>query len=201
MILDQAGGTANLYFLVDDNVLNISTEGDLHSAKYQTVIVYDLRPIYADVELGGQEAANLSHIIVDTLQATVAPDSWRDSGGNVGSVRVLNGQLIVNQAIDLQDEVATYVSQLLRNAHSPTRVYDVRDLVKDDLQTTLAGDSPNRMDALINTMETTCGRDTWRDRGGKTSSVAAFDGKLYVTTNAIVQQQVEQLLALMRKKD
>jgi len=48
---------------------------------------------------------------------------------------------------------------------------------------------------------TVLGRSTWRDAGGKSSSAAVYDGKLYVTASPGVQEQIKDFLALMRKKD
>ena len=53
------------------------------------------------------------------------------------------------------------------------------------------------MEELIRTIKLNCGRDTWRDQGGVTSSITAFDGRLYVTTNVAVHEQIEYLLKLM----
>jgi general secretion pathway protein D len=50
--------------------------------------------------------------ITDTIKAVVAPDSWRDNGGTIGSIRELNGQLIVNQTVDNQIEVMNLLQQL-----------------------------------------------------------------------------------------
>ncbi len=50
--------------------------------------------------------------ITDTIKSTVAPDSWRDNGGQIGSIRELNGQLIVNQTVDNQLEVQNLLQQL-----------------------------------------------------------------------------------------
>jgi Flp pilus assembly secretin CpaC len=50
--------------------------------------------------------------IVDTIQTIVAPDSWREKGGTIGSIRELNGQLIVNQTADNQTAVYNLLQQL-----------------------------------------------------------------------------------------
>jgi general secretion pathway protein D len=49
---------------------------------------------------------------VDTIQTIVAPDSWREKGGTIGSIRELNGQLIVNQTADNQTAVYNLLQQL-----------------------------------------------------------------------------------------
>ena len=50
--------------------------------------------------------------ITDTIKSTVSPDSWRDNGGTIGSIRELNGQLIVNQSVDNQIAVYNLLQQL-----------------------------------------------------------------------------------------
>ncbi len=50
--------------------------------------------------------------ITSTITAIVAPDSWRDNGGTIGSIRELNGQLIINQTVDNQIEVLNLLQQL-----------------------------------------------------------------------------------------
>jgi general secretion pathway protein D len=44
----------------------------------------------------GQRAALITEI-QELIQETVDPESWREAGGTVGSIRVLNGNLIVSQ--------------------------------------------------------------------------------------------------------
>jgi len=193
-ILSQ-GGSADLQFVVDDNVVIVSTRDELSSAKYQVVAVYDVREFFADVELDSPEAQALAGAIMDTIKATVEPDSWRDAGGTVGSIRVLNGQLIINQSVDGQEQVAAFIKAFKAQRPKATRTYDVRDLLKGD--GTDGGKA--KVQALIEAIEANCGRDTWRDHGGKTSSVAFFEGRLYVTTKPAVHEQIERLLAMMRK--
>lgn len=50
--------------------------------------------------------------IIDTIETIVAPDTWRDKGGQIGSIRPLNGQLIVNQTGDNQTAVYNLLQQL-----------------------------------------------------------------------------------------
>ncbi|HVT80499.1 MAG TPA: hypothetical protein VHM90_07570, partial [Phycisphaerae bacterium] len=195
-LLALASPSADLHFLVTDNMLAISTREDLHSAKYQQVSVYDVRLLFVDVEYDSKEAEEIAASFIATLQSSVAPDSWRDAGGAVGSARILNGQLIINQSIDVQIDVAAFVAQFKGATQSVTRAYDVHDIVKQDLALADNGAAPNRMDLLINTIETTCGRGTWRNREGKSSSIAAFDGKLFIRTNAAVHQQIDELLTM-----
>jgi general secretion pathway protein D len=50
--------------------------------------------------------------ITQLIQETVAPDSWRDAGGIVGSVRELSGQLIVTQTPENHRQLMGLLEQL-----------------------------------------------------------------------------------------
>jgi general secretion pathway protein D len=50
--------------------------------------------------------------IMSIIRQTVAPDSWHDSGGGDGSIRELNGQLIVYQTSAAQAQVRGLLEQL-----------------------------------------------------------------------------------------
>ena len=43
---------------------------------------------------------------------TVAPDSWRDAGGTIGSIQELSGQLIVTQIADNHKKLQGVLEQL-----------------------------------------------------------------------------------------
>ena len=99
--------------------------------------------------------------------------------------------------LDYQEEVALrFVDAISQGPGVPTRMYDVRDLVEAN-----GNQREGKLGELIQAIKTTCGRDTWRDQGGRTSSLAAFDGRLYITTNPAVHEQIAHLLKLMRSPD
>lgn len=50
--------------------------------------------------------------ITGTITNTIARDSWTENGGTIGSIRELNGQLIVNQTVDNQLAVYNLLQQL-----------------------------------------------------------------------------------------
>ena len=109
LLENVGGGAANLGYTVHQGVITVSTKDDLNSAKYQVVRTFDIRSLanphsnrYDD------QVKNL----VDTIKTTIAPDSWRDAGGQIGSVRELNGLLIITQTQDNQRAVATLLQQL-----------------------------------------------------------------------------------------
>src|SRR5262249_28982148 len=124
-ILAGAGKKASFGYTIDDGNVTISTKRDLNASKNQVIRVCYIRELLVSpapagkddaTKVGGKEGANgtqpgaaqdttrakLVRSIMDTIKATIAPDSWRDNGGTIGSLRELNGQLIVNQNIDNQ---------------------------------------------------------------------------------------------------
>jgi type II secretory pathway component GspD/PulD (secretin)/tetratricopeptide (TPR) repeat protein len=65
----------------------------------------------------GQTRQELVDAIIKLVTETVAPDSWRDSGGSVGAIRELQGQLIVTQTPENQGALVSLLEQL-RETHS-----------------------------------------------------------------------------------
>ena len=197
-VLAEAGrANATLIYLVDNNRVVISTKEDFRSRKYLVVAVYDFRKAFADMELSGAQAAAEAQAIIETLQQAVEPDSWRNAGGLVGAAKFINGQLIVETSVDLQEEVGRVVKLISGEGLSNTRSYDVRDLVKRDAKRDAEGGE--KVKSLMHVIEESCGRATWREHGGKSSSMEYFDGRLYVTTRREVHDQIRELLAVMRK--
>jgi hypothetical protein len=202
-ILDQVGQNGMLpRFLVHENRVIVSSAEDLSSTKYQAVIVYDLRPVFADLEYDSSQANEIATNIIDSMKSVVDEDSWKDNGGAVGSARILAGQLIINQTLETHDKIAEFLKLMTEGTPRNTRSYDVRDLVKEDAAVpaaTMPAGGSNKVQLLIEAIQANCGRDTWRDRGGRTSSIAYFEGKLYITTRPAIHDQIERLLTLMRK--
>ena len=72
--------------------------------------------------------------LLTTIKSTVAPTTWADNGGTIGSIQELNGQLIVNTTLDNQHAVQNLLQQL---PHNPAA-----------LQQSLASDSATRGESL-----------------------------------------------------
>jgi hypothetical protein len=60
----------------------------------------------------GPTRTELVDSIVKLIQDTVASESWKDNGGNVGSIRELSGQLIVTQTPENQRQLVRLLEQL-----------------------------------------------------------------------------------------
>ncbi len=130
MVLAQAGGEkTNLDYTIDDGIIIISSREDLTSEKYQLVRVFDIRGLLTIppqnppasqpgrlIELGALASLQLRQhkvqVIIDQIQTTIAPDTWRDRGGKIGFIRELNGQLIINQLLINQDAIFKLLEKL-----------------------------------------------------------------------------------------
>jgi hypothetical protein len=185
-----------------------------HRSHEPVTRTYDLSFAFADIDLESRRAQQAGAALIHELTNTVAPGSWhRDDGifGGPGTAQIFRGQLIVSQTPDVQDTVQSFVAALRDNAATTLRAYDVHDLVGND-----PAGVPfvrSRMDQLIDAIQATCGRDTWRELSGmarvkkgsiwsgKSSTLVAFEGKLFVTASPAVQRQIETFLAAARKKD
>ena len=197
-VLASSSAATELAFVTDGSQVIVSTHENLRW-RFKATHVYDIGMLTADFEPGSPQAADIQMGLARVITSAVEENSWRDNGGTLGSIEILNNSLVINQAYDIMPTVDQVVEVFLKNPRKTTRSYDIRDLLKDAPQPDAL--DHGKLDDLINTIETTCGRDTWRDRGGQTSSIAPFEGKLYVTTTPAVHRQIEALLAMMRKKD
>ena len=88
---------------VDDDVITLSTEEDLD--RNTTTRVYDVRDLLPPPAAVPARALALDRL-VDQLIDSVAPKSWVERGGFVGSIRELQGQLIVTQTEANQAQVS-----------------------------------------------------------------------------------------------
>jgi len=78
--------------------------------------VYDVRELalnLADPQQGGLSREEAVNRIIRRVQ-TIAPFSWKDFGGQVGSVRELSGQLIVTHTPAIQKRVAELLTDECR---------------------------------------------------------------------------------------
>jgi len=67
-----------------------------------------------DDDEGGHDPERASRVqsIINLLQDTVAPDSWRDRGGSVGNINEINGQLVITQNSSAQRQIADVLGKL-----------------------------------------------------------------------------------------
>jgi len=92
MVLMVGLGHGKLGYTVDQGVITISTQDDL--AKNVVVRVYDIRDLLRDSR---NEREVRVGAIEKFIMRQIDSHSWKDSGGSVGALRELEGQLIVTQ--------------------------------------------------------------------------------------------------------
>jgi hypothetical protein len=99
MLAGVGGGTVAVGYTIDDGVVVVSTRDDLNSSRYQSVRVYNVRDLLQQASVGvwGAPPDVVATELCDLIKSAVAPDSWRDYGGTVGSIRFFGGRLIVGQ--------------------------------------------------------------------------------------------------------
>src|SRR5439155_24169392 len=87
---------------VEDGVLTVSTVDDINTNTLTRV--YDVRDL--------ARTPTQSNAVIADLESHGAPATWRDHGGNVGSMAILSGQLIVTQTPLNQFDVLDRLHQL-----------------------------------------------------------------------------------------
>jgi beta-lactamase regulating signal transducer with metallopeptidase domain len=123
-VLRDAGHQVKLDYAVIDGIVNIST-AELISAETQ-VRVYDIEPLVLSMPTtmpvgtpdAGLRAAKVEKVIA-TIRDAIAPDSWRDAGGTAGSIRELNGKLVVTQTETNHAAIAKLLSELSSGDDKP----------------------------------------------------------------------------------
>jgi len=163
VILADAGGSAvKLGFVAEDGVITVSTEEDLH--RNVTTRVYDVRdlivqpvnftppnqfapqsttqPAPEEQPSRQQQIDSLITLIIESI----APDTWRQAGGTIGSIQELSGQLIITQIPENQKLILALLDQL-RETRAVQVLVEARFLmmnVKD-----LPGDLKSRLSPAL----------------------------------------------------
>ena len=180
VLAQVGGGKADLGYTIDEGIVTISTKEDLTSAKYQVIRVYDIRDMLVpanagvkvppinvndiaegrgggflnpDAQAGGQERQAVVNMLMDTIKATVAPESWLDAGGTIGSIRELNGQLIINQTVENQFAVYNLIQQMRETRSIQIGIESRMFLVPENFLAGLPADVRVRWDLKIATGE------------------------------------------------
>jgi len=88
---EPSGNDTPLHYEIEEGTITVSTQ-----AEFDKVVVtrtYDIRDLLRGRGTRQEAVDEVVHAIV----TDIAPDSWRDSGGTIGSIRELQGILIVTQ--------------------------------------------------------------------------------------------------------
>jgi bla regulator protein BlaR1 len=115
----------HLAFAAEDNVLTVSTAEELSGPSHQMLRVYNVRDLLATprvVVAATTEPAAAQQLqyspegdevaLLDTLESTASPDSWRDHGGTSSTLRIYKGLLVVTAPAAVHEEVSRVLDQL-----------------------------------------------------------------------------------------
>jgi beta-lactamase regulating signal transducer with metallopeptidase domain len=115
-VLEAAGGAkARLAYTVEDGVVVVSHIEDLQSAAHRTTRVYNIRPLLEKSVNKEEGAAS----IVQLIKANVEPDSWRDAGGNVGTIKDFNGLLTINTSSNIHHQISELLGTMAQANAAP----------------------------------------------------------------------------------
>ena len=181
-----------MWYVVEGDVVVIASRHVL-AAKYRSVRVYPIGFAFADLDPESREAEESAEKVRDQIQVMAGVGAWFEQGGT-GFARVQRQYLVVDQADEVQGEVAAIINKLREEYLARIRRYDVGDLVSEGGVSSTA-----KADQLATVLRATCGRGTWRGAGGGSSSLAFFGRTLCVNAPAAVHEQIEHELALLRR--
>ncbi|MGA2497823.1 MAG: M56 family metallopeptidase [Tepidisphaeraceae bacterium] len=127
ILANVSGGKVRLAYTFDDRALVISTVEDIAQNHRQT-IVYDIRDLLVDLSVVATPAAGgaavkedaktvklderMAKDISNLIKETVDRESWTDNGGKTGQLSFLNGQFVITQTRENQQEIAGLLDKL-----------------------------------------------------------------------------------------
>src|SRR5262249_33172902 len=103
------GGETELGYDIANGVINISTKENL--ARNRMIAVLDVTDIIRAPAHNAQPVAALESLI-ELVQRSIEPESWRAAGGNIGTINALSGRLVVIQTPFAQDQVRDLLERL-----------------------------------------------------------------------------------------
>ena len=111
LMLDAAEPNGYLDYVLEDNVLTISTKDDL--ARRTQTRTYDVRDLidWTDPERAEE--------LLDVIRSAIHPDTWEARSGAIGSVRHLNGTLAVTQTPKAHEALARLLEGLRASQTRP----------------------------------------------------------------------------------
>ena len=99
---------SQLGYTIDQGIISISTDDEL--AKNTLTRVYDVRDLLRGLDKNGADARQQA--IVKAVLSIDPKSCWRENGGQAGSVRALQGSLIVTQTPERQEHVLALIERL-----------------------------------------------------------------------------------------
>jgi hypothetical protein len=218
------GGTVELGCEEIDGILTVSTAEDLQ--RDTPTRVYDVRDLLVamhrtDIPGIPDDEQPIWPEMVDELTRLITeivePDSWRDAGGSLGSIRELGGRLIVTQSATNQKKLQEFFAKLREEFAKPLPtiqpvpatapangkplfgkvcVYDVRDLLAASAAIDAEWNSDPRtpydledqlVDAIIDNVEPY----SWEGRPNRSAVGSTGNGINVIGGRLVVRQSPE----------
>ncbi len=185
----------NLHYTIDgDGVVVISTMDDLQTKRFQIERTYRITELlHARGTADASQREDAIKEIITAITSIIAPDTWRDQGGILGSIRELNGTLIITQTFENQEEVRQLLIQLATGQLPVTKAYDVWDIIYKDGNHGIE-DKFAKLEALIKLHNTL---KAWEPDGPY--SMSEYDGKLYISAPEAMHVKIKALLDLVKQ--
>jgi uncharacterized protein YggL (DUF469 family) len=123
----------------------------------------------------------------------VAPESWQDNGGTLGSMHQLRSKLVVKQSPENHAAVKKLLEKLGLHADDFGPIVVTHDDESADAITTAVYSIPasivpfdrrtrqERVDAITRLITSVVAPDTWRDAGGTIGQIRELQGQLIIT--------------------
>jgi len=110
LLLDQTGGGGGaLDYTIEGGTVVVTAADDM--ARHTRVRVYDVRDMVGDPDDRASEQEK-NERLVQLIQETIAPGTWRATGGNIGSIGAFNGKLVVTHTEMCQQQVQSLLTEL-----------------------------------------------------------------------------------------
>lgn len=105
--LGAAGGEGPAGFNVRDDLIVVATAYTIreHAAVLRA---YDIRDLMTNADPGAER-------LVNTIEKSVDPDSWRVNGGTIGNIRVFAGRLVIWQTPENHRNLAAFLKTVRGN--------------------------------------------------------------------------------------
>lgn len=167
-----------LDWIIQDEVLKITTQS--HAAKALETHVYKVRHLLD----AGHDEDNL----IDTINATVLPNSW-DWVGGPGSIMMANETLIVRQTQHVHSEIERLLSDLQNAADEQAEKQPAGDAVSLKVY----HPQENAAEELAKSLPDLIEPKSWEKSGGP-GVVRAVTGVLLVKQTSAVHSQIRRVL-------
>ena len=126
--------------------------------------------------------------LLDFITGGVDPETWRDNGGEIGSIRSFAGRFVVHQTELAHRKIRALLVDFASDHLKIVQVYDVRPLLHRDWGTDR--EKIDRLRHLLTTMVSPVGSYDFASMG----TIDDFNGRIYISAPMAAQLKAERIL-------